>query len=510
MNHQLPVLIVIVPLIVSFVIFCIGWWFQRLSIVLSLAALCFCLVSSVILFASLAHQGDLHYHVGGWMPPWGIEFRIDHLTALMLMLISFLGFATAVYAQKTVEKDLPDRVFLFWSLYLLLITGLFGIIVTGDLFNLFVLLEVASLSSYALVAVGDKKATVAGFRYLIIGTVGTCFYLLGVGYLYIATGTLNMGELAQLLPALYASKTVITSFVFIFIGFAIKIALFPLHTWQPDAYTHAPSAVSVIISTAGAKTFAYALIRLIFSVYTINFIKTVLPVFYVICWLAAMAIIAGSIYAIVQDNLKRMLAYSSIANVGYIVLGVGLAASTSLGLTPAIMHLFNHALIKGPMFMVACGFIYRLNLWNISEFAGLSRKMPYSALVLITASLAMIGLPPGGGFISKWYLILAAIDAGQYLFVAVIGISTLLMLVYFWRIIETLYIHPQNTPGDTSENQPIHGQVSAEAQELPMSMLIPSTCLAVLSFIIGLAWISGAFDPIVNAVNMNFGLGITQ
>jgi multicomponent Na+:H+ antiporter subunit D len=501
MGQQLPVFIVIVPLMVSLAISLTGWWYKRSAFVLSMAALLVCLVCSVLIFGMVFNQGGIAYHMGGWMPPMGIEYKIDHLSSFMLVLISFISFVTAIYSKKIVEKELPDKIFLFWSLYLLLITGLFGIIITGDLFNLFVLLEVASLAGYALVAVGDKRATVAGFRYLIIGTIGACFYLLGVGYLYIATGTLNMGDLAQLLPAIYGSRTVITAFVFIFIGFSIKIALFPLHAWQPDAYTHATSAVSIIISTAVSKTFAYALIRVIFSVFTINFIKTVLPLFNVICWLAAATIILGSVYAIVQDNLKRMLAYSSIANMGYIVMGIGLAASTTLGLTPAIMHILNHAIIKGAMFMAACGFIYKFNLWNISDFSGLSRKMPYSVLVLIIASLAMIGLPPGAGFVSKWYLILAAIDAGQYPFVAVIFISTLLMLVYFWRVIEIMYIKPLNEP----EKQSVF-----KVQELPLDMLIPSVCMAVLTFIIGLVWISGALDPLLSTLNLDLGLGGIQ
>ena len=501
MAQQLPVIIIITPLIASLVISFIGWKYRKLSFFLLITALFLCMVSSIILFSIVLNHGAMQYHIGGWKPPFGIEYRVDHLSSFMLVLISFLGFITAVYSKNIVEKQMPDKVFLFWCLYLLLITGLLGIILTGDLFNMFVLLEVASLSGYALVAVGDKRATVAGFRYLIIGTIGACFYLLGVGYLYIATGTLNMRELAQLLPAIYESRIIVTSFVFIFIGFAIKIALFPFHAWQPDAYTHAPSAVTIIISTAAAKTFAYALIRIIFSVYTINFIKTALPVFNIICWLAAFAIIIGSIYAIVQDNLKRMLAYSSIANVGYIVLGIGLAASTSLGLTPAIMHILNHAIIKGALFMVACGFIYKFNLWNISDFTGLSRKMPYSALILIIASLAMIGLPPGGGFVSKWYLILAAIDAGQYQFVVVIFISTLLMLVYFWKIIETMYIKP---PDDQAKNGNI------EVQDLPMSMIIPSVVMAALTFIIGLVWISGILNPFLDTINLNLGLGVIK
>lgn len=498
MNQQLVILIVVVPLLASLLIMSAGWKHQWFAPAVSLAALFFCLAASVTLLKFISVSGSFSYWLGGWRPPFGIAFQIDSFNALILLLVSFLAFACAVYAKSSVESELPDRVCPFWCLYLLLITGLLGIIVTGDLFNLFVLLEVASLTGYALVAVGSRNATVAGFRYLVIGSIGACFYLLGVGYLYIATGTLNMADLAQILPDVYGTKPIITAFTFIVTGFGIKIALFPLHSWQPDAYTHAPSAVSIIISTAVAKTFAYALVRVIFSVFTIQFVKTVLPVFTFICWLAAAAIVVGSVSAIFQDNLKRVLAYSSIANVGYIVLGVGLAVKSSLGLTPAIMHMVNHALIKAAMFMAACGFIHKLGLHNISDFEGLSRKMPVSAMVLITASLAMIGLPPGGGFVSKWYLILAAIDAGQHLFVFVIFGSTLLMLVYFWRIIEIMYIRP---PASGSGTEPGH------VQELSLGMLAPEVILAALSFIIGISWISGVWHPILSAVNTGFGLG---
>ncbi len=503
MVHQLPVIIIITPLVLSLIIFCLGWWNKKYIFYLSVISLLICLISSSLLCINIINTGTMQYRLGGWMPPWGIEYRIDHLTAIMLVLISFLSFVTAIFSKKTVEKEMSENYFLFWSLYLLLITGLLGIIVTSDLFNLFVLLEVTSLTSYSLVAVGGKRATVAGFRYLILGSIGACFYLLGVGYLYMATGTLNMGELAQLLPQVYASKIVITSFVFIFIGFAIKIALFPFHAWQPDAYTYAPSAVTIIISTAVAKTFTYAFIRIIYSVYTVNFLQTILPVIKIICWLSAIAIVIGSVYAIVQNNLKKMLAYSSIANNGYIVLGIGLAATTSLGLTPVIIHIINHAIIKVTMFMVACGFIYKLNIYNISDLTGLSRKMPYSSLVLIIASLSMIGLPPGAGFVSKWYLILASIDTGQYQFVVVIFISTLLMLVYFWRIIETMYIKPFDNSKSGQKKNDIH-----IITELPMSMLIPCVVMAALTFIIGLVWISGVFDQFLDNINQSFGIGV--
>jgi len=499
MSTQLPAIIVVCPLVISFLIFLSGWWSKRAGFPLAIAALLICLVSSFVILKTVIEQGTIQYWLGGWRPPWGIEYRVDHFNAFMLVLVSSLALISTIYARRTVEFELPDRVGLFWSLYLLLITGLLGIIVTGDMFNLFVLLEVASLTSYALIAIGKGRATVAGFRYLIIGTIGASFYLIGLGYLYIMTGSLNMADLRILLPPLYSTTVVQAAFVFILIGFGIKIALFPMHAWQPDAYTYAPSAVSIIISTAMAKTSTYALIRIIFSVFTLEFITDFLPLFDVLCWFAATAIIVGSIVAIVQNNLKKMLAYSSIANVGYIVLAIGLSPFTSFGLTPALMHILNHAVIKGCMFMVAGAFIYKLDLWDIREFEGLGRRMPYTCFAMILAALAMIGMPPSAGFVTKWYLILAALDAKKYLFVAVIFFSTLLMIIYFWRVVEIMYIRVTPARGETS---------AVPVDEAPLSMLIPTLTLGVLTFVIGIGWISGVFTPLAVAINSSFGLGV--
>jgi multicomponent Na+:H+ antiporter subunit D len=435
--------------------------------------------------------------LGNWNPPWGIECVIDHFGGFMVVIISTMSLFAAVYGKKTIEKELPGKTIYFYTIFLLLVTALLGIAVTGDVFNLYVFLEIASLAGYALIAVGKDKAPVASFRYIVMGTIGACFYLIGLGYLYIVTGSLNMEDLRILLPPLYANRVVQTAFVFMFVGFGIKIALFPLHTWQPDAYTYAPSATSVIISTAMAKTSVYALIRIIFSVFTLNFVTGFVAVFDVICWVSAIAMIFGSVYAITQNNLKKMLAYSSIANVGYIMLGVGLSASTSLGLTPALMHILNHALMKGCMFMIACAFIHKAGLWDIRDFVGLGRRMPYTCFAFILAALAMIGMPPSVGFITKWYLILAALEAGQYIFVAVILFSTLLMIVYFWRVIEIMYIRAGE--GDGNE---------IKVEEVPGSMLIPGLMLAVLCFLVGIAWISGVLSPILEAVNSGFGLGV--
>jgi multicomponent Na+:H+ antiporter subunit D len=497
MSHQLPAIIVVLPLVISFFAFFAGWWAQRAGFPLAVGALACCVLFSIGIFKSVSTGGAIHYWLGGWEPPWGIEYYVDDLNAFMLILVSSLSLLIAIYAKRTVEAEMPDRVALFWCLYLLLNTGILGIIVTGDLFNLFVLLEVASLTGYSLVAIGKGRARFASIRYLIIGTIGASFYLIGIGYLYIMTGSLNMADLRMILPPLYTTKVIQAAFVFIFIGFGIKIALFPLHAWQPDAYTYAPSAVSVIISTAVAKTSAYALIRVIFSVFTLNFIKGFVPVFDILCWVAAIAMIAGSIFAIVQNNFKKMLAYSSIANVGYIVLAIGLAPFTTQGLNPALMHILNHAVIKACMFMTACAFIYKLDLWDIRKFEGLGRKMPYTCFALLLAVLAMIGLPPSAGFVTKWYLILAILDAKKYPFVIFIFVSTLLMIVYFWRLIEIIYVRP--TPDSNEQNLRI--------AEAPVSMLVPSLILGGLTFAVGIVWMTGIITPVLSAVNLTFGLG---
>jgi multicomponent Na+:H+ antiporter subunit D len=208
--------------------------------------------------------------------------------------------------------------------------------------------------------------------------------------------------------------------------------------------------------------------------------------------------LAGSVFAIVQNNLKRMLAYSSIANVGYIVLAIGLSPSTQQGLNPALMHVANHAVIKGCMFMCACAFIYRLGLWDIREFEGLGRRMPITSFAFLLAILAMIGLPPSAGFVTKWYLIMAVLDAKKYVFIVFIFLSTLLMIVYFWRVVEIIYVRPT----------PVEQRSVVEVQETPLSMRVPTLVLGILTFAVGIFWMSGLLSPILEAVNANFGLGM--
>lgn len=369
MNQHLPVIIVIIPLMFSIVNSLIGRRHQNTAFLLTLTAMSVCLVCSVLILNTIDVQGAIHYQLGGWAPPVGIVYRIDRLNAFLLILISFIGLISVLYAKKSLEKELPDKSTLFWCLFLLLITGLMGIAITGDLFNLFVFLEVASLASYALVAVGDKRATVAGIRYLILGSIGASFYLLGVGYLYIATGTLNMADLAQRLPDLYHSKTVMLGFGFIFIGISIKTALFPMHAWLPDAYTFAPSAVSAVVAPLMTKVMAYVLIRVMFTVFEPRFSVTVVRATDIMVWMGTFAILFGGLMALSQSDFRRMLSYIIIAEIGYIIGGLGMANETAV--KGAVFHIINDAVMMACLFLTAGQIMYKKGGHRIDDFQGI-------------------------------------------------------------------------------------------------------------------------------------------
>jgi multicomponent Na+:H+ antiporter subunit D len=495
--EQFPVLIVTVGVFAAYTILLAGWVNKKSSFYLSLATISAQLVMAIFILRHVLTVGVIHYWLGGWRPPWGIEYVVDALNGYVLVILLFLSLMCVLYSKRSILHKIEERkVVTFYTIFQLMVSGLCGVVVTGDVFNMYVLFEVASLTSYALIAVAGGKGLKASFNYLVLGSVGICFYLLGVGFLYSVTGSLNMKDIAILLPPLYHNRIVLTAFVFILVGLGIKMALFPLHTWLPDAHSYAPAEISAMLSGIIIEVGTYAFLRISFSVFTVEFLKQV-PIFEVISWLAAVAMIYGSILAIAQYNLKRMLAYSSVANMGYIMLGVGLSTSTTLGLTPALMHILNHALMKACMFLVAGAFIYKFDLWEMTDFRGLGRKMPYTSLAFILASLSMIGLPPSVGFVTKVYLALACLEAGQFPFIAVIFFSTLLMVFYFWRVIEFMYIRV----GDEEER-------AVEQEEVPWSMLVPVVVLGLLCFIMGLVWIFELPFPIMDAVNARLGLGV--
>jgi len=479
MSHS-PILIIIIPLISSFFVPLIGWRKKNLCYPLVVLALFISSILSLYIMGSVITHGSIYYRLGGWEPPWGIEYRIDYLNGFMAVIVSFISFLVAIYSRRSGEQELPDRIVHFYCIFLLLVTGLLGMVVTGDMFNLYVFLEIASLAAYALIAIGEDGALMGSFNYLIMGTIGACFYLLGVGYLYIVTGSLNMNDLSQILPGLYHSRVVRTAFALFIVGLALKMGLFPLHTWLPDAYTHAPSAVSALLASVMSKVSVYIMIRIMFTVFNPYFSIELIPITTMLSWTAGIAILFGEIMAIVQPDLKRMLAYSSVAQIGYIVLGIGLA--NTMGLTGSLLHVLNHALTKGCLFLGAGAITYRRGTRDIRQLGYLHVEMPFTMAAFTIAALSMIGIPPTCGFFSKYYLILGAIDARQWIWVIILLLSSLLNAIFFFRVIENAYFKPLGVIHESSYDR---GE-QEKANEVPLGMLIPILALAAAIILTGI------------------------
>jgi multicomponent Na+:H+ antiporter subunit D len=465
MTAQPPVLVVVIPLIFAFLALPFGWWRKGLCYPITLVALSLSFLASLHTLHTVITTGTIHYWLGNWEPPWGIEYVVDHLNGFVLVIVSFVSLVVAIASKRSVEQELPEKVVYFYCIFLLQVTGFLGIVVTGDMFNLYVFLEIASLAGYALIAIGEDGAPFASFNYLIFGTIGACFYLLGVGYLYVSTGSLNIADLSQILPDLYHSKVVLVGFAFFMVGVSLKMALFPLHVWLPDAYTHAPSAVSALLGPLMTKVAAYVMIRIMFTVFKPYFSIELIPVTTVLGWIAAGAILFGAVMALAQTDLKRMVSYILVSEVGYIALGVGLA--NRAGLTGAILHILNDAFMMLALFLVVGAIMYRSGNRQIPQLRYLHRKMPFTMAVFVIAGLSVIGIPPTCGFFSKWYLILGAIDASRWVFVAVLLVSSLLNVVLFFRVIENAYLEP------AEEHASVESELVIVTEEAPLSMLIP-------------------------------------
>ena len=483
MIQNAPALIIILPLIAAPINLIIGLWRKGLCYPFTVATLSACVLLSADVLVTVVSGGAITYKLGGWAPPWGIAYLIDHLNAFMLIIVSFISLVVSVYSKKSIEKELPDKVVHFYTVFLLLVTGLLGILITGDVFNLYVFLEIASIAGYALIAIGDDRAPLAGFNYVIMGTIGACFYLLGVGYLYIATGSLNMADLSGLLPELYDSKVVIGAFAFLMVGVAIKMAFFPLHKWLPDAYTHAPSAVSAFVASTMTKVGAYVMIRIMFTVFKPYFSIEVIPASAILGWLAVAAMLFGCIRAIAQTDVKRMLSYIIIAEVGYIVMG--LSVGNRMGFTGSVLHILNDAFMMACLFLAAGAIEYKTGTRNINNFSNLYKKMPVTIIAFTIGGLSIVGIPPTCGFFSKWYLVLGAIESQQWVFAATLLISSLLTAVIFFKVLVNIYFGPQQDSGAHS----VGGNGAVVMDEAPLSMLFPICIMA--AGILSLGFFSG-------------------
>ncbi|MBN2426807.1 MAG: monovalent cation/H+ antiporter subunit D family protein [Deltaproteobacteria bacterium] len=478
MNHNLPVLVLAFPLLAAFAVNLLGKISKKHVAPWTLASLILSAGTSLWVLKDVLQNGKFSYTVGGWMAPYGIELVLDPLSALMLVMVSWVALIATFSALPSIKKEMPGREHLFFSLYLILICGMMGLVITGDAFNLYVLLEITSITTYGLIAMGKGRAPLSSFNYIIMGTIGACFYLLGVGYLYLLTGTLNMADIASRLPALYESPTVATAFCFLIVGVWIKMAFFPLHGWLPNAYTYAPKGASVLVAPLMTKVSVFLMIRIMFSIYSPEYDFLMhLGIKNLVVWAATIAIVGASLIALTQKDFLKMLSYIVVAEVGYMVGGVWLANQE--GLTGAIFHILNDSLMTLCFFLVASAIAYRTGSSRIADFRGLFQKMPLTMLALSVGALSVVGVPPTCGFFSKWYLLLGGVEAGQWEFVAALIFSSIVNAVLFYRVFEVAFSHSEEEPSLKFENSRI-------LETSPM-MIPPLVVIPVVLLVIGLS-----------------------
>ncbi|MFC1523526.1 monovalent cation/H+ antiporter subunit D family protein [Thermodesulfobacteriota bacterium] len=497
-SEQLPILLVILPLFAAILISVIGVFQTRYCYPVAVCALIGSLYAAAGVLMQVLENGVIHYQLGGWPPPFGIEYVIDHLNAMVLLIIASVGLIAVIFSKESVKQEMEDKIPQFYTLYVLLVTGLLGMTITGDAFNLYVLLEISALTTYALIALGEDRALLSSFVYVIMGTLGACFYLLGVGHLYIMTGSLNMSDLLTILPNLYTSDAVLVAFILIMIGIWIKMAFFPLHGWLPNAYTYAPSATSCLIAPLMTKVSVYIMIRIMFSTFSTDFVFKAYTAQNLIVWMAVAAIVGGSILALAQKDFKKMLTYLIVAEVGYMVGGIWLA--NRHGITGAILHIANDAMMTLCLFLVAGIIVYKTKGHHLDDMKGLYKKMPITMAAFTVGALSMIGVPPTAGFFSKWYLILGAIDAGQWGFMAALLFSSLVNAILFFRVIEIAYFEPMSDHHADGH----HGVPAMAIDEAPFSMLAPLVIVSLSLIVLGIY----AGDIVTNIIQFAVPIGI--
>lgn len=438
MTPHLPTVLYLAPFVGALLVAGLGAYVRGLARWTAVASLALTLVLAALLMVEVVAGGPIRTELGGWAAPVGIELVADRLSAFMAVIVGGVGLVAVAGSMDAVRRELAGREALYYACVLLVVAGLMGIVVTGDLFNLFVHLEVASLAAYGLVAAGGRGAPRAAVAYLIIGSVGASLYLLGVGFLYAATGTLNMADMAALLGAADA-RLVFVGTLLIVAGLGVKMGLFPLHTWMPAAYQWAPVAATTFMAPLFTKISAYALIRVLFWVHGETLLRQGAALD-LLAWAGAAAVVAGGVLAFVQDDLRRLLVYSSIGQMGIVALGIGLA--NPAGMTGAVLHIASDALMKGVLFLAAGIALLRFGVTRVGDLDRLRGRAPWTAAAIVVALLSLVGVPPLSGFFGKWYVLSATLQEGRYAFTAALLLGSLATVGYSLRIVERLFFAP--------------------------------------------------------------------
>ena len=465
---HLPVLMVAVPIAVAVLISVLLTFKRNIAFVLSVLTMIFCLISSLFLMVKVITEGSFVYYVSDWPPPWGIEIFIDRLSVYMLLLIAIVGLISIIYSELYIKKVLDhQKIPFYYMLVLFLIGSIVGFVISGDIFNMFIFFEILSLSSYSLVAIsGDREALRAGFRYLVMGIVSSLFILLGLGFIYSVTGTLNFTQIALRVKELSDLTVIQTGALLLIVAFIIEAAIFPLHVWLPKAHGKAPAPVSALLSGLVIGIGVFGMIKVVYYI-----LPGVYPVSFVVFFrgLISVGIILGAIFALFENDLKILLAQSSISQIGFAAIGVFFFSYS--GLMGSMLQLLNHAFAKSALFLGAGAVIYKTGFRNLDEMKGIGKRMPITMGFFAIGLASIASIPMTCGFVSKYYLCLAAIKQGLWGSVGAILLGGFLSLLYCLRIISCIFFEK---PGS-----------KVEVKEAPLKMLLPLGVLAFLTIFFG-------------------------
>jgi multicomponent Na+:H+ antiporter subunit D len=385
------------------------------------------------------------YDIGNWLPPFGIELYVDGFSAFMLVIANLIGFLVALYSVEYI-KTYTDK-WKYYTLFMIMIAGVNGLLITSDIFNLFVFLEIASIAVYALVAFGtEPRALEASFKYAVMSAVASAFIFLGIAFLYSVTSTLNMGDMAQAIALKGQTKLLAMVSMLFLAGFGLKAAAVPFHAWLPDAYSSSPATVPAISSGVLIKALGiYALARIFFNIFGIT-----AAVSYVLIIMAVLSMVVGAVMAFGQTNIRRLLGYSSISQVGYILLGLGVG--TPLAIAGSLFHIFNHSVAKASLFLNS-GIIENSSQTNdLRKISGVLFKRPVSGYSMLMSALSICGVPPFGGFWSKLIIIFACIQANRPVLAFTAVIVSILTLAYYFKAL-TPVLFGKNESQDAASAQ---------------------------------------------------------
>jgi multicomponent Na+:H+ antiporter subunit D len=472
--RHFPIFIIAIPMVMAVLMQAIGYRRKELCMPFAAAALLSSTTLTFLLFRRVPAGDYLSYHMSGWPPPWGIEIRIDYIGLFVLMTICSISLLIAIFSRRYIHHELEEgKIPTYYSLFLLLTASMLGFTATGDIFNMFVFMEILALSSYALVAITARRNAVrAAFKYLLMGAPSSIMVLFAIALLYSVTGSLNMADLSSRIASSPYREALFASLILFMVGFGVKSALFPLHMWLPDAHSIAPSPISAMLSGLMVEVGAFAILRILFSVFTPSS-SAVSGTGEALGVIAAAGVLFGGVMAISQKDFKMMIAYSTISHIGYILLGISMMNDKAL--TGAIFHIFDHGLAKACFFLCSGAFIYKKGYRRIEDLKGAGQQMPWTCFAFSLAALSVVGIPPSAGFISKWYLVWGSIAGGKYLYAVIFLVGSILAAAYCLRIIYYIFFV-----------SPEEGKWQRETDDAPGEMLIPIWVLSLATLAMGI------------------------